>query len=92
MKLILCQNCQDVFKLSVKEERTCACGKCKGQYEPDGLCAWYSGKNAVPLFFSNPSLVKAMDNRQDKSYSDKSLFTAGVVEYDCKRFKDITNG
>ena len=81
--------CNDIFNLN-KNTRTCVCGSCEGSYYEDGLHAWYKGKNAIPLFFSNPSFIKALAHRSNTSFDPKNLFTAGVVEHDCKTFKDLT--
>ena len=59
MKLLLCLECQDVFKCSTKRVRKCACGKTKGKYEKDGIHAWYSGP-CVPFGLANNSLVDAI--------------------------------
>jgi hypothetical protein len=61
MKLLLCKECHDVVRLqSVK--RVCKCGKSGGRYT-DGINAVYFGENAVPLGFSNSSLVNAVVNQ-----------------------------
>lgn len=61
MKLLFCPRCSDVTKLKVQERRECACGKSWGMYIDD-LNAEYGGE-AVPLGFSNPSLLEALKER-----------------------------
>ena len=61
MKLLLCPQCSDVIKLKVQERRTCDCGASHGMYVDD-LNAEYGGK-AIPLGFSNPSLLEALKER-----------------------------
>lgn len=61
MKLLFCPRCSDVTKLKVQERRECACGKSWGMYI-DELNAEYGGE-AVPLGFSNPSLLEALKER-----------------------------
>lgn len=73
MKLILCRRCEDVFKLDVRESRTCKCGYSAGQYEKDGLHAWYSGDFATPLGMSNHSLGAAMAAERHDGFPDSGL-------------------
>ena len=47
MKLIVCTECWDVFKLDF-EIRNCKCGKCSGRYLDDGVHSEYRGETAVP--------------------------------------------
>ncbi len=58
MKLIFCDRCWDVFKLSAKEIRSCECGYCRGKYLPDGGRAITNG-HGVALAFTNTSVVRA---------------------------------
>lgn len=69
MKLLFCKECQDVFKLTTKRVRKCACGKTRGKYEKDGLHAWYSGP-CVPLGLANSSLVSAMQKMANDPDAD----------------------
>ena len=59
MKLIFCDRCWDVFKLTTKEIRSCECGYCRGHYLPDGGRAVTNG-HGVAMAFSNPSILKAI--------------------------------
>lgn len=84
MKLLFCPRCSDVTKLKVQERRECACGKSWGMYI-DSLNAEYGGE-AVPLGFSNPSLLEALKERdrqiRDGVEADKPLgitFTAFTI-------------
>lgn len=64
MKLLFCPRCSDVVKLKVGVIRVCDCGASHGQYI-DELNAEYSGE-AIPLGFSNPSLLEALRERDRK--------------------------
>ena len=88
MKLILCKECSDVFKLSQEEVRTCSCGKCSGKYT-DYLNAWYSGEPAVPIGFANRSLIKAIKLQPQEGMGEK--FEAFVIPKDCPTFKKLKN-
>ncbi len=57
MKLILCGDCFDVFKLSL-ELRSCHCGKCVGRYDDDGSHSVTNGKGFA-LAIGNGSLFQA---------------------------------
>ena len=56
MKLIFCDKCQDVFKLT-KTEKSCECGKCRGK-AIDNINAVYN--DGIPLGFNNPDLLVAI--------------------------------
>ena len=88
MKLILCENCQDVFKLSTKEERSCECGESTGKYT-DELNAWYKGKNAIPIGFANSTLSKAMFYQP--AIGKGHEFTAFVIPRECPTFINKTH-
>ncbi len=79
MKLVLCTECWDVFKLAM-EPRSCKCGLCSGHYK-DRLNAVYSGEEAMPLGFANGSLMLAM-GEQPKEGMGKE-FTAFVIPEIC---------
>lgn len=83
MKLILCPECHDVFKLDYKP-RECKCGACKGHYYEDGLTAEYSGP-AIPLGFANSSLADAI-KKQPKRGQGKE-FIAFVIPKSCPTFR-----
>jgi hypothetical protein len=77
MKLLLCEKCNDIFKLDLTL-RQCKCGAVKGKYL-DEINAVYSG--GYPIGFSNPSLVKALLNQPERGLG--SNFTAFVIPKDC---------
>ena len=81
MKLLLCTNCQHVFKLEESAYK-CPCGACGGQYMPDGLCAIYWG-DCVPIGFNNSSLKRAVQNQPD--YGRGETFDAFVIPKNCPR-------
>lgn len=81
MKLLLCQDCGDVFNLK-REVKTCGCGKTRGQYTDD-LNAVYSG--GIPLGFANSTFLEAV-LRQPESGMGKE-FTAFVIPHECPTFK-----
>ena len=82
MKLILCRECEDVFKLDYKL-RSCKCGQCKGKYLKDGINATYQGP-AVPIGFANSSLVKAVNNQPERGMGKE--FIAFVIPKQCPTF------
>ena len=57
MKLLFCEDCASVFNLT-RTPRTCDCGKCGGQYLPDGINAEYFGP-AVVFGIDNTSFLRA---------------------------------
>lgn len=76
MKLVLCQECWDVFKLA-KKMRKCECGKVKGRYI-DNSEAEVSG-NAISLALGNGSLEVAIGNMMVLKHSTKD--TADREDY-----------
>lgn len=86
MKLILCTECHDVFKLSEEETRSCACGKASGRYLND-TDAEYSGETAMPIGFGNTSLVKAFQNQPKQG--DGKRFTAFVIPENCDTMRKV---
>ncbi len=83
MKLIFCPKCSDVVKLIIGRRRTCECGKSSGLYSDD-LYATYSGA-AVPLGFSNPSLVRALKSQPQAGLGQD--FVAFVIAKSCSTFE-----
>ena len=79
MKLLYCNNCQDVFRL-YKTTSTCLCSDSGGHYKTDGLNAIYYGP-AVPLGFANPSFVAAI--RSQPEWGNGFEFTAFVIPKVC---------
>ena len=79
MKLLLCLECHDIFKLDCKE-RACKCGKTQGMYQEDGLNANYRGP-CIPLGFANSSLVSAIRNQPEAGLGER--FEAFVIPKKC---------
>ena len=88
MKLVLCKNCQDVFKLSTKAARVCACGQSSGRYLADGWYAEISGTNAVAICFLNNELADAVIS-QPESGGRGIEFTAFVAAKDHPTIKRL---
>ena len=83
MKLLFCNSCNDTFRLFVDSPTTCRCGATQGQYEEDGVHAWFTGP-ATPLGFANRSFVQALGNQPQQGPG--RTFTAFVIEKDCPTF------
>ena len=79
MKLIYCSHCCDVVALRTLL-RHCDCKASWGKYDPDGLHAAIGGK-AVPIGFSNRSLVAALISQPDAGRG--SNFEAFVIPKEC---------
>lgn len=61
MKLLLCLNCFDVFKLTRKNMRQCECGKVKGRYDDNGATAETTDNEyTVNLALGNGSVQRAI--------------------------------
>lgn len=63
MKLLLCENCWDVFKLTRDEMRQCKCGKVKGRYITNSLAE--VSANAVSIALGNGSVEQAIENMRE---------------------------
>lgn len=83
MKLLFCNECQDVIRL-IKTKRTCKCGKVGGKYIDD-LNAVYFGETAMPIGFANNSLRRAIYNQPDEGMGE--VFTAFIIPKDCPTYK-----
>jgi hypothetical protein len=59
MKLMFCDNCQDVFKLATEELRRCKCGRVEGRYLVDGRGAISNGKGFC-LAIGNGSIMQGI--------------------------------
>lgn len=81
MKLIICSNCADIKSLRRAAKSICECGESWGQYKQDGINATIGG-NAIPLGFSNPSLINAIKNRP--KYGMGETFTAFIIPEQCE--------
>lgn len=83
MKLILCVNCQDVYKLIREQVRSCKCGKTHGHYLDDGLNAVVSdNEDTYVLGFHNGHLFSALQdqfNLGDQSDGMGRRFTAFII-------------
>lgn len=88
MKLLLCKKCFDVVSL-VTTKRTCACKKTGGKYL-DEARAVYFGKYAVPIGFSNPSLILALSNQPVEGMGED--FTAFVMPKKSLNYKLVLEG
>lgn len=58
MKLLVCEQCQDLFKLDYKV-RSCKCGRVRGRYNEDGHTAVVNGKG-YSLGLGNGSLFNGI--------------------------------
>ena len=79
MKLLFCNTCRDIVKLS-RTTRTCQCGATGGHYREDGLNAVYYGP-AIPLGFANSSFYEAIDGQPE--YGDGYRYTSFVIPKVC---------
>lgn len=86
MKLVLCLQCDDVFKLA-RTVRTCECGECGGRYFANGVDAEYWGETAIPLGFANSTLMRAVNNQPHSGLGEE--FTAFVVTVHCPTMKKV---
>jgi hypothetical protein len=86
MKLILCKNCSDVFKLD-NELRTCKCKKSFGLYITD-IYAEYNGEFAIPLGIVNSDLKTAIYNQPNEGLGER--FDAFVIPKNCETCVKIT--
>ena len=79
MKLLYCNTCRDIVKLS-RTTRTCQCGVTGGHYKEDGLHAIYYGP-AIPLGFANNSFSEARDNQPE--FGMGTVYNAFVIPKVC---------
>ncbi|PYF05637.1 hypothetical protein BJ095_11746 [Ureibacillus chungkukjangi] len=82
MKLLMCLECNDIFNLDMSE-KSCRCGRSKGKYINHQL-AEYTGKSAVPLGFSNPSIIQAIKDQPNEGMGKE--FTAFIIPKNCETF------
>jgi len=75
MKLIICERCDDVVKLSTKEWRSCECGASGGRYMDDLNAEIWGSCQAIG--FSNPSLVDALKRQPETGWG--VVFEAFVI-------------
>lgn len=94
MKLVLCMNCHDVFKLSKRFVRSCSCGTSWGEYLEDGLNSRVSDNDyTVVLGFDNNTLAQAIVAQQ--TYGDQKdgrgrVFDAFVIPNNTETVKRIS--
>ncbi|WP_245712547.1 hypothetical protein [Anaerobacillus alkalilacustris] len=81
--MLICLDCNSVFNLDY-EWKECKCGHSKGKYI-DNLNAIFEGDAAVPLGFSNASLITAINNQPDQGLGEE--FTAFVIPRKCPTFR-----
>jgi hypothetical protein len=87
MKLVICKECQDVFKLVDRQpRRQCMCGKTKGFLHEDGLHGEISGP-CIALGFSNPSLASAIRNQPESGQG--KVFEAFVIPVVCPTVRKV---
>ena len=79
MKLLYCNTCRDIVKLS-RTTRTCHCGATGGHYREDGLNAIYYGP-AIPLGFANSEFHTAIEGQPE--YGDGYRYTSFVIPKVC---------
>lgn len=72
MKLLFCQNCEDVFKLDMKKMRYCKCGKVYGRYINSAEAE--VSESAISLAIGNGSLLESIEDmrRHQQANYDKA--------------------
>jgi hypothetical protein len=86
MKVIYCEQCHDLFKLTRRELRQCKCGRVKGKYRTKKYAE--VSENAVSIKIPNGSIENAIRRMQrlkkdkpkskDKNYKAHSAIPAWV--------------
>ena len=67
MKLILCHQCQDVFKFGTKSFKSCDCGNVKAKYIDSVNAKFYCENDDYSLIgFANGTLVKSINQYKEK--------------------------
>lgn len=67
MKLILCHQCQDVFKFGTTSFKSCDCGNVKARYIDSVNAEFYCDNDDYSLIgFANGTLVKSIDKYKKK--------------------------
>ena len=85
MKLLFCNTCRDIVKLS-RTTRTCHCGATGGHYREDGLNAIYYGP-AIPLGFANSSFREARDSQPE--FGAGYRYTSFVIPKVCPTMEHV---
>jgi len=70
MKLVVCLDCSDVFKMTTGKSRSCRCGQSRGWYHDDGWHTTVQGANLKVMGVGNGSVVNAI--RMTSAYPTKS--------------------
>lgn len=97
MKLILCHQCQDVFKFGSKIFKSCSCGNVKARYIDDLLAEFYCENDDYSLIgFANSSLGDSISKyrrkKEETGYKLGSMgihFDAFVIPEPCPSIKKI---
>lgn len=89
MKLLLCDECSDVIKLTT-HWRTCECGNVGGQYVDD-LRAVVNGKG-ISLAFDSNTLVDAVRSFRAGAFVNGNQFVAWVRNHSGKGNENTTIG
>ena len=76
MKLIFCQECQDVIKL-LSAERSCSCGNSGGRYLEDLITAEIWGA-AVPIKIENDDFLGALPRTREGAEPAERRFEASI--------------
>jgi hypothetical protein len=79
MKLVFCDKCQDLFRLT-KRTRRCTCKNSGGKYRKDGLHAEVFG-DAIPLGIHNRYFLEALRARPKTGMGND--FNAWVIAEEC---------
>jgi len=86
MKLLYCNNCNDIFELPANcTERHCQCYQSKGRYV--SVIEWsaeYSGP-CVPIGFNSKQFVHATRNQPENEPA--VIFEAFVIPKNCRTFR-----
>lgn len=77
MKLLLCEHCQDVFKLVPDQIRTCQCGKVKGRYDWDEHFAVSNGQG-ISVALDNNTIRRALINYHNHGMNSKQDIHAWI--------------
>jgi len=78
VKLLLCTDCADVFKLSAAMT-ACDCGRTRGRYLDDGLHAEVFGEHALVIGLDNHGLARAIDAHFDYYPEDNLSIAAWIM-------------
>ena len=85
MKLIYCNNCQDILRLH-KTTSSCLCGDSGGHYQEDGFNVVIYGP-CKPLGFKNDEFNTALENQPE--YGNGREFTSFVIPVACPTVEHV---